>query len=461
MSIPTLVIAGVSSGVGKTSIALGLTRVLTNRGLRVQPFKVGPDFLDPTYLTRAAGRTCYNLDGWMTSREYIWQLFTRVSGDADIAIVEGVMGMFDGSDPENNSGSTAEIAAWLGAGTILVVNSHGLARSIAPLVKGFAEFDPSVKLVGVIANYAGSTRHRAWMEAALEAENLPPLFGAVTRDSLPKLPSRHLGLVTADPQTLPESVIDKLASACEEYLDIDAIIAAAAPSELSASDSSPVSKTKQPVRIGAACDAAFHFAYPDNLEALVDAGAEVVFFSPLEDERIPDGLGGLYFPGGYPELFAAKLAANKTMLASIRAFGDSGGVVFGECGGLMYLGQAIVDSDGTEHEMVGLAPVTTRKLDNLRTLGYVEVTFGEDCLWGSAGEKLRGHEFHYSEIVAEDFEAQGWHRVYSLSRRRNQEAQAEGFARGNMLVSYVHLHWASSPQAAAAFVNRCREAVEK
>ena len=459
MSVPTLVIAGTSSGAGKTSITLGLVRTLTNRGLRVQPFKVGPDFLDPTYLARGAGRTCYNLDGWMTNREYVAQLFARATADADIAIVEGVMGMFDGSDPANNSGSTAEIASWLDAGVALVINSHGLARSIAPLVKGFAEFDPSVKLVGVIANYAGSDRHRAWMQAALEAESLPPLLGAMPRDSLPQLPSRHLGLVTADEQTLPDSTIEKLASACCEHLDIDAIITAAGPGRKAACEALPVSVDSARVRIGVARDAAFHFAYPDNLEALTSAGAELAEFSPLDDQSLPDDLGGLYFPGGYPELFAAKLSANKPMLDAIRSFGDSGGIVYGECGGLMYLGRAILDSDGAEHEMVGLVPVTTRKLDRLKTLGYVEVTFEADCLWGSVGKKIRGHEFHYSEIVTEDFEASGWNRAYSLSRRRAGEVEAEGFTRGNVLVSYVHLHWASVAEATAEFVKRCSEAV--
>ncbi len=459
MSIPTLVIAGTSSGVGKTSITLGLLRALSRRGLRVQPFKVGPDFLDPTYLTRAAGRTCYNLDGWMTGREYVGQLFARACRDADIAVVEGVMGMFDGSDPANNTGSTAEIAAWLGAGVVLVINSHGLARSIAPLVKGFAEFDPSVKLVGVIANYAGSPRHCLWMQSALEAENLSPLLGAMPRDSLPGLPSRHLGLVTADEQTLPDSTIDQLADACAEHLDIDAIIRAARGVSFTASDCSTASDDSGRVRLGVGRDAAFHFAYPDNLEALAAAGGELVYFSPLDDETLPDDLDGLYIPGGYPELFVAKLSANKPMLESIRSFGDSGGVVYGECGGLMYLGRAIVDSDGTEYEMVGLAPVTTRKLDNLRTLGYVEATFQRDCLWGSAGDVLRGHEFHYSEIVSQDFEAAGWNRAYSLGRQRSSDVEAEGFSRGNVLISYVHLHWAGAPKATAEFIERCREAV--
>ncbi len=460
MGVATLVIAGTSSGVGKTSLTLGIVRALSRRGLRVQPFKVGPDFLDPTYLTRAAGRTCYNLDGWMCGRQHVEQLFIRACQEADIAVVEGVMGMFDGSDPADNTGSTAEIAAWLGASVILVINSHGLARSIAPLAKGFVEFDPSVNLVGIVANHAGLARHRSWMQSALAAEDLPPLLGAIPRNALPALPSRHLGLVTADEETLPITVIDQLADACAEYLDLDAIVQAAAPSEVQASPPPSVATNSLQVRLGVARDAAFHFAYPDNLEALAEAGAELVFFSPLDDDALPDDLHGLYIPGGYPELFAAQLSENRSMLDSILRFGESGGVVYGECGGLMYLGLAILDADGTEHAMVGLAPMTTRKLERLRTLGYVNVSLQQDCLWGTRGGAMRGHEFHYSEIVSEDLDAQGWSDAYNLRRRRRKnDTETEGFSRGNALISYVHLHWAASPHATKHFLKRCREAV--
>ena len=455
--IATIVIAGTSSGVGKTSLSLGIVRALCKRGLRVQPFKVGPDFLDPTYLARAAGRTCYNLDGWMTDRRYVEQLFARTCRDADIAVIEGVMGMFDGSDPADNSGSTAEIAAWLGAPVVLVVNSRGLARSIAPLVKGFAQFDPSVKLAGVIANMAGSDGHVAWMRSALESQDLPPLLGAMPRDSLPKLPSRHLGLVTADEDSLPDDVIDQLAAACLEHLDLDAIVAAA-QSTNGPTIEGPSPTSDCSVRIGVARDAAFHFAYPDNLEAMVAAGAELVFFSPLADSMLPEDLAGIYLPGGYPELFAKKLSQNQSMRNSIRQFGESGSVVYGECGGLMYLGQAIQDADGKEHAMVGLAPIVTRKLDHLRTLGYVEVALQQDSLWGLAGHSLRGHEFHYSEIVSEGFDSAGWQKVYNLHRRRRDLVEAEGFCRANTLISYVHLHWAAAPQAAQHFIQRCKEA---
>ena len=461
MKIPTLVIAGVSSGVGKTSLTLGLVRAFSRRGMRVQPFKVGPDFLDPTYLSRAAGRPCYNLDGWMGNREHVQQLFSNACADADLAIIEGVMGLFDGSDPASNTGSTAEIAAWLGAGVVLVVHAHGMARSVVPVAKGFAEFDPSVNLVGVIANHVGSPRHVSWLRSALASEDAPKLLGAVPRNSLPSLPSRHLGLVTANEQTFSDATLDELADACEKHLDLDAILSAAKPIPVVKPTPRPLSGNGSRVRLGVARDEAFHFAYPENLSALVDSGADLVFFSPLSDAALPEGLDGIYIPGGYPELFAAPLAENRSMRESIRQFGQSGSVVYGECGGLMYLGRSIVDEQGAEHEMVGLAPITTRKLDRLKTLGYVEATLREPCLWGTPGAVLRGHEFHYSEIVNDDLEAEGFRCAYALQRRKREGKELEGFVRDNLMLSYIHLYWASSPSATAAFIDRCRKAVER
>ena len=281
-----LVIAGTSSGVGKTSLTLGLARALTRRSLRVQPYKVGPDFLDPTYLARATGRTCYNLDGWMTDREYVEYLFDRHTDDANLALIEGVMGMFDGADPASLAGSTAEIAAWLDVPVLLIVDAHGLSRSLAAIVKGFAEFEPGIRIVGVLANRIGSPRHRTWLADALEGASLPPLLGAVPRDAFTPLESRYLGLATADEDSLSEARIEQLADACEQHVDMEriALFASAPTSEAGSSSSTP---GKPGVRIAVAHDAAFHFTYPDNLEALTMQGAELVRFSPLTDEQLP------------------------------------------------------------------------------------------------------------------------------------------------------------------------------
>ncbi len=459
-----LIIAGTGSGVGKTSIALGLVRALCRRGHRVQPLKVGPDFLDPTYLALAAGRTCYNLDGWMMGREYVERLFDRTTRDADVAVIEGVMGMFDGADPATLTGSTAEIAAWLDAPVLLVVDAHGRSRSLAAEVKGFAEFEPAAAIAGVIANRVGSDRHAAWLAESLESAALPPLVGVVPRDTLPSLPSRHLGLVTADENVLPAQCIERLADACEEHLDLDAVlsIAGSAATRTAAGREPADARDVGDVRIGVARDEAFHFVYPDNLESLEKCGAAIVPFSPVADAALPADLAGLYLPGGYPEEYAERLSANRTMRESIRAFAESGRPVYAECGGLMYLGRALEDREQRRHEMAGVLPIVTRMLPRRKSLGYVEVAFQNDTLFGPAGHSLRGHEFHYSEMIEDDSgsgaAATAWQKAYSVTRRRTEAVESEGFQRGSVLAGYAHLHWACSPGAADHFVQRCRQA---
>jgi cobyrinic acid a,c-diamide synthase len=497
---PRLVIAGTASGVGKTSLVLGLAHELARRGLRVQTFKVGPDFLDPTWLALASGRTCYNLDGWMTSREYVCELFARAAAGADIALIEGVMGLFDGASPVGLEGSTAEVAAWLDAPLLLVVPARGAGRSLAATVQGFARFEPGIRIAGVIANQGGSARHRAWLAEALGAAGLPPLLGAVPRGALPPLPSRHLGLVTADPGNLSPPILDQLADACREHLDMAGIIEKAkgvgrvgraqrAPPQAVrfAVGGARCTRPTLQLRLGVAWDEAFHFYYADNLESLQDRGVEICRFSPLADAGLPPGLDGLYLGGGYPELYAARLAANHTMLCDVRAWAASGRPLYAECGGLMYLGRSLATRDGARHAMAGVLPVQIVMLDRLKTLGYVEVSLRADSLWGPAGAVCRGHEFHYSEIAESSPlpleegqgvraagvrgapspqpspatmlrmvpgggpDAEGWSPAYTVRRLRG-EAAAEGFARGNVLASYVHLHWASHPEAADRFV---------
>jgi cobyrinic acid a,c-diamide synthase len=457
MSCPRLVIAGTSSGVGKTSLTLGLTAALCRRGLKVQTFKVGPDFLDPTWLSLASGRPCLNLDGWMCGPQYVEELFTQVSADADIAIIEGVMGLFDGADPASAQGSTAEIARWLDAPVLLVVNAHGMARSLAALVKGYAEFDPELHLAGTIANRCGSARHAEWLGEALAAVGLPPLAGAVLRDSLPSLPSRHLGLVTADRQNLPAAALNSLADAVELQLDLPRILKLAAkvpPAPVSSAPTTP-EMNDRPVRIGLAFDEAFHFYYPDNLQALEAAGAVLVRFSPLRDPDLPDGLDALYLGGGYPEEHAADLEANQAMRQAVAAFAAAGRPIYGECGGLMYLSEGIELRDGTRHAMAGALPFATRMLATRKRLGYTEVRQLAKGPFGAAGTCLRGHEFHYSEIIGQP-SASNWQPAWQVSYRRAGEPVPEGFTHRRLFASYVHIHFASHPDAARAFVDFCR-----
>ena len=500
---PAILIGGVSSGVGKTSLTLGIVRALVRRGLRVQTFKVGPDFLDPSYLKLASGRPCYNLDGWMTGRDYVEQLFARVTADADIAIIEGVMGLFDGASPTSLEGSSAEIAMWLDAPVLLVANAHGAARSLAAVVMGFTRFEPGLRMAGVIANHAGSDRHRKWLGESLAAAGLPPLVGAVPRDSLPTLQSRHLGLMTADSRTLPDQTINQLADACEKHVDIDTLLAAAGAGKMrnaecgmrngassvqarpnsadrqadphdhsgadvglpfSVVDTSATTQKGKPApaaraRIAVARDEAFHFYYPDNIEILESFGAELVEFSPLRDARLPADVGGVYLGGGYPEVHAAALAANVSMLADIRRHAADGKAIYVECGGLMYLGQTITALDGTRSALAGVLPIETAMLAKLKSLGYVQAAATAESLWSDPADGqavLRGHEFHYSEIVRDAAAAQGWRPAYAISRRDGRQSP-EGYAKGLVLASYVHAHFASCPRAAERFVELCRK----
>lgn len=420
----------------------------------MQAFKVGPDYLDPTYLTIASGRPCYNLDAWMADTEYARGLFVRATQDADVAIVEGVMGLFDGADVNSLSGSTAEMAITLDAPVILVVNVHGMARTLAALVKGFSEFEPELRVGGVIANHCGSARHTEGLAEALAHAKLPPLVGGITRGAFPALPSRHLGLVTATDAIVNTDLLDSLATALESHVSLDAVLAAAEQAPpLSAEIPGDVPQTCDRVRIGVAYDAAFHFYYQDNLEALERHGAEIVRFSPLSDDYLPDGLDAIYIGGGYPEEHAASLAANRSMMQSVREFATGGKPVYGECGGLMYLGEGIETLDGTYHELVGLVPVRTRMLERLRSLGYAEVTLRADSLFGPEGTVLRGHEFHYSELIDNPVGRPECNAVYETRKRRTDAVEHEGYQVGHVLVSYVHLHFASQPDAVKHFLS--------
>jgi cobyrinic acid a,c-diamide synthase len=449
VNLPRLVIAGTQSGVGKTSIAVGLVALLRRRGLQVQPFKVGPDYLDPTYLALASGRRCYNLDGWMMGEAYVRELFGRACRDADLAVIEGVMGLFDGAGADSAEGSTAEIARWLDAPVVLIVDAHGMGRSLAATVHGYVTFDPEIRVAGVIANRCGSERHGEWLGESLRSAALPPLVGAVCRGALPELPSRHLGLVTAAADQVP---LDRLAAAVGSALTLEPILEAADTAD-PISAVPPAGENSAPIRrLGVARDEAFHFYYPDNLEALERAGCVLVDFSPLHDRSLPAGLHGLYFGGGYPEEHAAALADNVPMLEDIRRLAADGAVLYAECGGLMYTTQGIETLDGKRHPLVGLVPAWTRMYPRRQSLGYVEVTLTRDSLWGSRGEQLRGHEFHYSGLL----ETPDWPTAYAVRYRRASAGVQDGFQSGSVLASYLHLHVASRPRAVARF-RQCLE----
>jgi cobyrinic acid a,c-diamide synthase len=447
--VARIVIAGTASGVGKTTVTVGLIRALRARGLRVAVFKCGPDYLDPTYHARAADATCHNLDGWMMGRAGVTATFAGATRDADVALIEGVMGLYDGVSPTGDEGSTAELAKWLAAPVVLVCDAGGMARSIAALVRGFAGFDPALAFAGVICNRIGSRGHLDLLRKAVVGE--ASVLGGLPREPGLAFPERHLGLRTADRDSVPEAQLAAWGQRVEDWLDVDAILAIArAAPVLGEIVVTPVAREAARCRIGLAYDEAFHFYYDDNLRRLEQLGAELVRFSPIRDVRLPD-VDGLYLGGGYPEVHAAALAGNQAMRAEVAAFAAAGGPIYAECGGLMYLARAIVGLDGSRHAMVGLVPGEAHMQDRLVALGYVEVETQEPTLLGGAGLRFRGHQFRYSELRL-DGEVDC---VYTLRRRRGGEVTREGYRVGSVLASYVHAHWASNPLAAKGFVAAC------
>ena len=456
------VISGTQSGCGKTTLTLGLIAALRRRGLRVQPFKVGPDFIDPGLHTRVAGVESRNLDGWMLGAETNRALFRRLSRQSDAAVVEGVMGLFDGYDGLSESGSSAEMAKLLGLPVVLVVDARSMARSAAALVYGFSRFDANVRLAGVLFNRIGGEGHLEYLREAMSA-NLPdvPVLGGIPREEAVHIPERHLGLVTAEEFSLSPKWRDTLAGLVERHVDLDLLLERCVLPLDEVKEPCPVVKSSacSLVNIAVPRDAAFCFYYPDNFELLREAGASLHFFSPLAGERVPEDCGGMYLGGGYPELFAETLSGNENFLESIRRGASAGMPIYAECGGLMTLGRFIETVEGKRFPMAGVLPFGTRMLSRRKALGYTEVVLRRDCLLGRQGLVLRGHEFHYSEIV-ESPEDGALERVYEIRGRKMREARPEGYSNGSVLGSYVHLHWGSAPETASAFVRHCSEYLE-
>jgi len=449
ISIPRIVVAGAASGIGKTSVMVGLARALHERGLKVAVFKCGPDYLDPTYHVRAARRACHNLDGWMMGRQAVLSTFSRACTDADIALIEGMMGLFDGASPVSDEGSTAEIAKWLSAPVMLVVDAAGIARTLAAIVRGFTEFDPALRIAGVFCNRLGSQGH---LELLRQSVKQPPVLGGLPSNQALVIPERHLGLRSADENAVPESIFVRLGEEIGQWCNLTAVIEAAnaaPPLECEASITKQMVPTPT-CRIGIAFDEAFHFYYEYNLALLRSLGAELVYFSPISDQKLPE-VDGIYIGGGYPELYAEALAANGSMREQIAGFAAAGGAVYGECGGLMYLSSGITTLEKQNFPMAGVIPGHTIMHDRLQALGYVEVETGTDSLIGPAGMRFRGHQFRYSELkLLADV---NW--AYRMTRHYDRQVMPEGYCLKNVLASYVHAHWASNPRIAERLVEVC------
>lgn len=452
--IPRLVIAAPHSHAGKTTITLALMAALSRRGLQVAPFKVGPDYIDPQLHQRAAGRASYNLDTYLVPPDRVQETFAHAAHDADIAIIEGVMGLFDGSSPTSRVGSTAEVASLLQAPIVFVVDASGMAASVGALVRGFRTYDPEAWVAGVILNRLGGEGHYRYLLPALAQEGVEVL-GYLPKQMDVEIPERHLGLLPASEADRVTPLLDRLSDLVEQHVDVDRTIALArtapawAPTRVS---KSPSPSAAPRIRVAWAQDEVFHFTYQENLDLLSAAGAEIVMFSPLRDAALPEAIDAVWLGGGFPELYAEALAANTSMRQAMRAAGESGLPIYAECGGLMYLCDWLEDQQGQRYPQAGLISGGTRMTDRLQQFGYAQATFLHDTLLGPAGTTVRGHRFHYSVYEPGPSPPAC---AYQMTRHRTGETHPEGFCHGNVLATYFHIHLGSQPQMATSLVDFC------
>ncbi|MEL6470712.1 MAG: cobyrinate a,c-diamide synthase [Cyanobacteria bacterium J06623_4] len=457
----SIILAGDRSGTGKTTLTLALLAALKRRSHSAQSFKVGPDYIDPMYHSAVTGHPCYNLDPVLTSEAYVQQSFRRHCQNTEQAVVEGVMGLFDGATGTDDTASTAHIARLLGLAVVLVVDCGRMARSLAALVQGYRQFDSRVRVAGVVLNRVGSDRHLQLLSDALAAIDMP-IFGVFRREKAIQLPSRHLGLVPTGEISEFAQIAARLADIGDRCFDWEKLMPllavgsgrAAEDGNLAGTQTDHIGTARQDgrlVRIAIARDAAFNFYYPDNLEALEAQGAQLIFWSPMEDETLP-AADGLYFGGGFPEVFAAQLSENKAMRLAIRAAINRGIPTYAECGGLMYLSETLVDFEERAWPMVG-AVAQTVHMGNRLSLGYRKAHSLRDGPLLKKGQTLVGHEFHKSSVSTSLA-----HPAYQTQRFWGEvgSAQAEGHCQGTLHASYLHLHWGDRPDVAQRFVEQCR-----
>jgi len=469
-------------------------------GYKVAPFKIGPDFIDPGHHGKITGKTSFNLDSWMLSREYNTSLFHEKTEGADIAVIEGVMGLFDGYDALSETGSTAQMAKWLGLPVVLVINAGGMARSAAAIVKGFEEFDPDLQIAGVIFSKTGSRRHYEYLKNSVEQNCKTKCLGFMPKNSAVVMPERHLGLVTSDEFDIKKQVISTLISMVKDHIDMEMLINSLCnfeslePPRSVLEDHGPQQNMKEDakldlilldknrkipddkantksnckankaavlsrgysVNLAVARDKAFCFYYQDNLDILKKFGANIIEFSPLNDDKLPDTIHGIYLGGGYPEMFAEKLSKNRKLLRQIKEKSFENMPIYGECGGFMLLCHQLCTTnyknDIRQHSMSGCFDFGVTMSKRLRSLGYREITFKKDCIIGRKGEKVRGHEFHYSSLEDSDIKISD---VYQVTGRAGQDISLKGYKIFNTLGSYLHIHFGSNENCARQFVDSC------
>ena len=451
MQTNRFVIAGTGSGVGKTTFTIGLMAALKRRGQVVQGFKCGPDYIDPTYHTAVTGRPSRNIDSFMFSETAVRDVVARASADADVAIIEGVMGFYDGKSPLDDKGSTADISVITDSPVILVVNAASMARSVAAIVKGFQTLSHKPNIVGVIVNQLGSDSHYNIVKTAIEQECDVPVLGYLKKNAAVDVPSRHLGLVPAIERGELNGFFDTLADLIEQGIDIDKLLAVTKTTKLAKVPSVFDDNEPQRAVIAVARDAAFNFYYEENLAILRARGAKLKFFSPLANEPVPADAQGLYLGGGFPEEYMQELAANTIANNSVKAAIARGVVTLAECGGYMYLTEAITNTKGERVPMLGLIKGEAVMQTKLAALGYREIFGREGNFLLGADEEARGHEFHYSKYTGEQQPA------YATKGRFGKKE--EGYLTSTVVAGYTHFHFLSNPQLVDNWLAAC-EAVK-
>lgn len=453
---PRFILAGLSGGTGKTIISLSLARAFKRRGLAVAPFKKGPDYIDAKWLGLAAGRDCSNLDPYFHSNDVIRSLFWHKSQGCDISLVEGNRGLFDGMD-EQGSASTAELARRLDAPVVLAIDCTKMTRTVAAIVQGCTMFEPGLNLAGVVLNRTAGTRHRAILRSSIETHTDVPVLGVLPKISQNPIPERHMGLMSDqeyDGRDYGDGqrALDSLADMAEEWLDVDAIAAIARNAAPFGDDPGPVfpgEPTPKKARIGYVHDAALWFYYPENLEALEHAGAELVRVSLLSDEPWPE-LDGLYIGGGFPEVFAERIAANTGILAGIKAMAQAGKPIYAECGGFMVLCD-FLEFEGRSHAMAGVYPLGTTFCERPQGLGYTEAVAKRDSVFYAEGTTVLGHEFHYSVCVSEPEAPVEC--AMKMVRGKGVLHGQDGLLYQNTFAGYNHIHALAVPEWAQRFVD--------
>jgi cobyrinic acid a,c-diamide synthase len=454
---PRLVVGGTASSVGKTILTAGLIAAFKARGLTVQSFKVGPDYIDPAYLAHVSGRPCRNLDSWMLGDGALRQVLAQGALGADLALIEGMMGLFDGRGG-SAEGSTADVARMIKAPVVLVLDVARMAESAAAVALGFKTYSESPKIAGVLLNNVGSDGHRRSVEDAIWGMAKLPVLGALRTMPELDIPQRQLGLLPVTENKEWERTIGLLAETISRDVDLDLLLRIANKAELvplvpkKVFQGKPASKPS--IRLAVAYDEAFNFYYPENLELLEEQGAEIVPFSPLEDQQLPPDVAGLYLGGGFPEVFVEPLARNRSMADSIQRGHMSGLPIYAECGGLMYLGRSLRTESGATHGMANVIPVDVEMDGEIHRFGYRQILTLEENILSPRGQFYRGHEFHWSRITSHNGDLKP---AYQMQNAEGDVIGYEGFIAPNLLASYVHLHFGQNPLLVEKFVQHCRE----